>query len=63
MYKRQEIQLTYEQNIEQLSGRQYKARHILLDTEDEALDVISELQAGEDFQQLAIDRSTGPSGP
>ncbi|MBH97861.1 MAG: hypothetical protein CMM56_05345 [Rhodospirillaceae bacterium] len=58
-----EIQLTYEQNIEQLSGRQYKARHILLDTEDEALDVISELQAGEDFQQLAIDRSTGPSGP
>ena len=58
-----ELQLTYEQNIERLSGRQYKARHILLDTEDEAVNVITELQAGGDFQQLAMEKSTGPSGP
>ena len=58
-----ELQLTYQQNIERLSGRQYKARHILLDTEDEAVNVITELQAGGDFQQLAMEKSTGPSGP
>ena len=58
-----ELQLTYQQNIEQLSGRQYKARHILLETEDEAIEVIAELQEGGDFQELAIEKSTGPSGP
>jgi len=58
-----ELQLTYQQNIERLSGRQYKARHILVDAENEAIDVITELQAGGDFQQLAIEQSTGPSGP
>ena len=58
-----ELQLTYQQNIDQLSGRQYKARHILLDTENEAIEVIAELQTGGDFQALAIEKSTGPSGP
>ena len=58
-----ELQIAYEQNIERLSGTQYRARHILLDTEDEAAEVIAELQGGADFEALAIARSTGPSGP
>ena len=58
-----ELRETYEQNIDQLSGVQYKARHILLDQESEAADVIEQLQGGADFAQLAMDRSTGPSGP
>ncbi len=58
-----ELQIAYEQNVERLSGVQYKARHILLDSEDEAAAVIEELGAGTDFQELAIARSTGPSGP
>ena len=58
-----ELQLIYQQNIEQLSGRQYKARHVLLETEDDAIEVITELQAGGDFKELAIEKSTGPSGP
>ena len=58
-----ELQDAYEQNIDQLSGVQYKARHILLDEESEALEVIGELEGGADFAQLAMDRSTGPSGP
>ena len=58
-----ELQIAYEQNVERLSGVQYKARHILLDSEDEATAVIEELGAGTDFQELAIARSTGPSGP
>jgi peptidyl-prolyl cis-trans isomerase C len=40
---------------------EYKARHILLKSEDEAKAVIKELQQGADFQKLAKDKSTGPS--
>ncbi|WP_421856945.1 peptidylprolyl isomerase [Oricola sp.] len=40
-----------------------RARHILLETEDDAKAVIAELDGGADFEQLAKDRSTGPSGP
>ena len=58
-----ELQDAYEQNIDQLSGVQYKARHILVDQETEAAAIISELEGGADFAQLAMERSTGPSGP
>ncbi len=39
------------------------ARHILQDTVEEAQDTLVDLEAGADFETLAIDRSTGPSGP
>jgi len=39
------------------------ASHILVETEEEALAIVAELSAGADFAQLAIERSTGPSGP
>jgi len=42
---------------------QYKARHILVDTQAAAADLIVQLQAGADFQELAKTHSTGPSGP
>ena len=58
-----ELQIAYEQNIQRLSGVQYKARHILLDEESEATEIIEELRGGADFQELATARSTGPSGP
>jgi parvulin-like peptidyl-prolyl isomerase len=37
--------------------------HILLDTEEDALDVKARLDDGEDFATLAQEVSTGPSGP
>lgn len=40
---------------------QVKARHILLETEEEALAVIEELEGGADFAALASERSIGPS--
>lgn len=58
-----ELQIAYEQNIQRLSGVQYKARHILLDEESEAIEIIEELRGDADFQELATARSTGPSGP
>lgn len=39
------------------------ARHILVAEEDEAKKIIEELQGGADFEILAKERSTGPSGP
>jgi hypothetical protein len=39
------------------------SNHILLDTEEEALAAIARLEAGEEFASLAIELSTGPSGP
>ena len=37
--------------------------HILVETEGEALAAIERLEAGEDFAALAVELSTGPSGP
>jgi parvulin-like peptidyl-prolyl isomerase len=39
------------------------ARHILVTTEEEAQSAIARLEAGEDFAELAIQLSTGPTGP
>jgi peptidyl-prolyl cis-trans isomerase C len=58
-----DLQLAYQQNADALSGPQYKARHILVDAEEDALAIIEELDQGADFQELAQTRSTGPSGP
>lgn len=42
---------------------QYKARHILVATPEEAAAVITQLDKGADFATLAKEKSTGPSGP
>jgi peptidyl-prolyl cis-trans isomerase C len=42
-------------------GKEYKARHILVETEQEAQAVIDALEQGADFADLARDRSIGPS--
>lgn len=45
------------------AGEEIKARHILLESKEDAEAVIEELNAGADFQELATERSTGPSAP
>jgi peptidyl-prolyl cis-trans isomerase C len=40
---------------------QFKARHILVPTQGEAIDLIAKLDSGSDFATLAMDSSTGPS--
>ena len=42
---------------------EYKASHILVETEQKARDLLSLLDGGTDFGGLAIEHSTGPSGP
>lgn len=43
--------------------QEVNAAHILVETEEEAKELISLLEGGADFADLARERSTGPSGP
>ena len=45
------------------SREEIKASHILLETKDDALEVINLLNQGKSFEELAKSKSTGPSGP
>jgi peptidyl-prolyl cis-trans isomerase C len=42
---------------------EYKAAHILVETEEEAQELVDEARGGTDFGTLAQEHSTGPSGP
>ncbi|TDT73245.1 peptidyl-prolyl cis-trans isomerase C [Litoreibacter halocynthiae] len=42
---------------------EFNASHILVETEDEAKELITMLADGADFAELAKEKSTGPSGP
>lgn len=43
--------------------QEIKARHILVDSEEQAKAVVEALNGGADFVELAKEKSTGPSGP
>lgn len=60
----EEARAEYDRQIKNYPApQQYKASHILLETEDEAKAVIGQLDDGADFAELAREKSTGPSGP
>jgi peptidyl-prolyl cis-trans isomerase C len=59
----QEIFNTYEEQVALAPPKEFKARHILVDTQSAAVALIEELKAGADFVELAKEHSTGPSGP
>lgn len=58
-----EMQAMYDAEMEQSPPMEYKARHILLETQGAAVEVIAELEGGADFVELAKEKSTGPTGP
>lgn len=59
----EEIAAEYAQQTSLAPPLQFKARHILLETQGAAADVIAELNDGADFSAVAMEKSTGPSGP
>ena len=62
--KEENIKASYNNFIaDETSREEIKASHILMDTESEAIDVINMLNDGDDFAELAKNKSTGPSGP
>lgn len=57
-----ELKKMYDDRIADFKVKEYKARHILVKTKDEAEKIITELDMGGDFAELAKQKSTGPSG-
>jgi len=57
----EEIKAEYDSKMAEM-GDEYKARHILVKTEDEAKKIIAELEKGGDFQELAKKYSIDPAG-
>lgn len=58
------LQLAYELAFANTpTGTEYNAAHILVETEEEASAIVTDLAEGTDFAELARNRSIGPSGP
>jgi peptidyl-prolyl cis-trans isomerase C len=55
-----DLRAEYEKIKSQIGDKEYKVRHILVEKEDEAKDVINELQKGAKFEDLAKARSKDP---
>ncbi len=58
-----EILAEYETQMKVAPALQFKARHILVETQAAATDLIAQLNEGADFVELAKTHSTGPTGP
>ncbi len=59
----EEILAEYSEQIKLAPPLQFKARHILVATQSEALELVTQLDGGANFEELAKEKSTGPSGP
>lgn len=58
------IQTAYDTFVADTGSREtVTASHILVETEEEAIAIIGQLNDGADFAELAREKSTGPSGP
>ena len=55
------IKKEYETAVAAMKGKEYKASHILVDSEDKAKDVIAELKKGGNFAELAKTKSSDSS--
>jgi peptidyl-prolyl cis-trans isomerase C len=52
-----QLKSMYDAFVAQMGDKEFKARHILVDTEDEAKAIIAQLGRGESFEKLAKDKS------
>jgi peptidyl-prolyl cis-trans isomerase C len=56
------VRRRYERDKDKLTrDKQVRARHILVKTREEAMDILRELSRGKDFAELAREKSIGPS--
>lgn len=57
-----ELQAAYDEQYPDVTGEaEYRASHILVETEEEAQDLVTQLEEGAEFAALARENSTGPS--
>jgi peptidyl-prolyl cis-trans isomerase C len=57
----EELKKEYNKRKQDMTTHEYKARHILVEKEDTARNIIAKLDKGADFAKLAEQESTGPS--
>lgn len=58
------LQAAYDAKYSEAGGEtEFNANHILVESEDEAKAIIEEINGGADFEEMAKEKSTGPSGP
>ena len=60
----EEIQAAYDRRFAEFTpATEYNASHILVETEEDAKALVTDLAAGAEFENLAREKSTGPTGP
>jgi len=60
----EDVRARYDKEVAAASPEnEVRARHILLESEEDAKAVIAELDGGAEFEALAKEKSTGPTGP
>jgi len=59
----EDILAQYTAQNEEQQSLEFKARHILVESQGLAVQLIDQLDSGADFEQLVKNHSTGPSGP
>ena len=57
----EELKKEYDKRKKDMTTSEYKASHILVEKEDDAKDIIKQLEKGGNFAELAKAKSTGPS--
>jgi len=55
-----EIQAEYDKFVKENGGKEYRARHILVETEDQAKALIADIKKGAKFEELAKKNSKDP---
>ena len=50
----------YERQKGQIGNKEYKARHILVKEETDAREIIAQLKAGANFEEIAAEKSEDP---
>lgn len=59
----EEVKAEYDEIFKDFEGQeQLRARHILVETEEDAKAIVEQLNGGADFAETAKEKSTGPSG-
>lgn len=58
----EQLKAEYEKRKDQMAHKEYKARHVLVESKEKAEQVIKELNDGDKFADLASEYSSDPSG-
>jgi peptidyl-prolyl cis-trans isomerase C len=56
------VQQVYDENVKRMGDKEYKARHILVKSKEEAEGIIKSINDGKSFETLAAEKSLDPSG-